>query len=121
MEYLMENKTITYLSGRFFDGISSGLFMMALPWIMLQQPDMGTFVALIALFLYWLILLLNPSFFSPYRQTLSEKHSNPRSNHSSAYCRYRLYHLLVRYRVQWVARLITGNFLAIQQRRLGIQ
>lgn len=70
MEYLMENKTITYLSGRFFDGISSGLFMMALPWIMLQQPDMGTFVALIALFCTGLSFCLTPLF-----SVLIDKHS----------------------------------------------
>ncbi len=45
----MKNKTLAYLTGRFFDGISSGLFMMALPWLMLQSPNMGTFVALVAL------------------------------------------------------------------------
>lgn len=44
-----QNRTLPYLSGRFFDGISSGLFMMALPWIMLQTPDMGSFVAMTAL------------------------------------------------------------------------
>ncbi|POC15488.1 MFS transporter, partial [Vibrio vulnificus] len=43
------NRTLPYLTGLFFDGISSGLFMMALPWMMLQTPDMGTFVALTAL------------------------------------------------------------------------
>lgn len=38
----MKNKTQPYLAGRFFDSISSGLFMMALPWVMLSEPNMGT-------------------------------------------------------------------------------
>ncbi|MGF1732572.1 MFS transporter [Photobacterium kasasachensis] len=66
----MKNKTIPYLSGRFFDGISSGLFMMALPWIMLQEPDMGTFVAITALVCTGLSFLSTP-FFS----TLTDRHS----------------------------------------------
>lgn len=70
MDYLMKNKTITYLSGRLFDGISSGLFMMALPWVMLQQPNMGTFVALIALFCTGLSFCLTPLF-----SVLIDKHS----------------------------------------------
>lgn len=45
----MKNKTIPYLTARFFDGISSGLFMLALPWLMLQKSNMGTFVAFTAL------------------------------------------------------------------------
>lgn len=66
----MKNKTLPYLSGRFFDGISSGLFMMALPWIMLKEPDMGTFVALTALFCTVLSFCCTP-FFS----TLTARHS----------------------------------------------
>lgn len=38
-----------YLTGLFFDGISSGLFMMALPWMMLSKPNQGAFVAIVAL------------------------------------------------------------------------
>ncbi|MDA9556634.1 MFS transporter [Vibrio sp.] len=45
----MKGRVLPYLSGRFFDGISSGLFIMALPWLMLKEPNMGTFVALTAL------------------------------------------------------------------------
>lgn len=45
----MKRRVIPYLSGRLFDGISSGMFMMALPWIMLSEPDMGVFVAILAL------------------------------------------------------------------------
>lgn len=33
----MKSRTIPYLLARFFDGISSGMFMMALPWIMLLE------------------------------------------------------------------------------------
>lgn len=49
MQLIMKNRTMPYLSGRFFDGISSGLFMMALPWVMLETPGMGPFVAMVAL------------------------------------------------------------------------
>ncbi|WED29464.1 MFS transporter [Vibrio sp. DW001] len=45
----MRKRVLPYLSGRLFDGISSGMFMMALPWIMLNEPGMGTFVAILAL------------------------------------------------------------------------
>ncbi|MBE4620103.1 MFS transporter [Vibrio navarrensis] len=65
-----QNRTLPYLSGRFFDGISSGLFMMALPWIMLQTPDMGSFVAMTALACTAISFVLTP-FFS----TLVDRHS----------------------------------------------
>ncbi|PMJ92766.1 MFS transporter [Vibrio sp. 10N.261.55.A7] len=58
----MKNKTPPYLTGRFFDGISSGLFMMALPWIILQTPNMGTFVALTALACTAISFVLTPIF-----------------------------------------------------------
>ena len=45
----MRNRTVPYLFARFFDGISSGMFMMALPWIMLSEEGMGMFVASTAL------------------------------------------------------------------------
>ncbi|NAW56026.1 MULTISPECIES: MFS transporter [unclassified Vibrio] len=66
----MKDKTLPYLCGRFFDGISSGLFMMALPWIMLKQPNMGAFVALTALACTAVSFVLTP-FFS----TLTDRHS----------------------------------------------
>ncbi|CCO45567.1 putative Permease of the major facilitator superfamily [Vibrio nigripulchritudo SOn1] len=66
----MRNKTLPYLAGRFFDGISSGLFMMALPWIILSEPDMGTFVAMAALVCTTTSFLATP-FFS----TLIDRHS----------------------------------------------
>lgn len=64
------NRTVPYLTGLFFDGISSGLFMMALPWMMLQTPDMGTFVALTALVCTALSFVITPFF-----ATLIDRHS----------------------------------------------
>ena len=58
----MKNKTPPCLIARFFDGISSGLFMMALPWILLQTPNMGTFVALTALACTAVSFVLTPLF-----------------------------------------------------------
>lgn len=66
----MKNKTQPYLIGRFFDSISSGLFMMALPWVMLASPGMGTFVALVSLTCTAVSFLVTP-FFS----TLTDRHS----------------------------------------------
>lgn len=72
----MKNRTAPYLTGRFFDGISSGLFMMALPWMMLKGPEgavpfeLGTFVALVALACTGVSFVLTP-FFS----TLIDRHS----------------------------------------------
>ena len=61
-----------YLTGRFFDGISSGLFMMALPWIMLSTPNMGSFVAILALSCTALSFILTP-FFSTLIDRFSRK------------------------------------------------
>ncbi|MGF1711409.1 MFS transporter [Vibrio kagoshimensis] len=58
----MKNKTLPYLTGRFFDGISSGLFMLALPWLMLKEPNMGTFVALTALVCTSISFIVTPFF-----------------------------------------------------------
>ncbi|MGP8306164.1 MFS transporter [Vibrio sp. YIC-376] len=66
----MNNKTQPYLAGRFFDSISSGLFMMALPWVMLASPEMGTFVALVSFCCTAVAFLVTP-FFS----TLIDRHS----------------------------------------------
>ncbi len=41
MEATDKTRANAYLTGRFFDGVSSGLFMMALPWAMLSTPNMG--------------------------------------------------------------------------------
>lgn len=70
MMRLSKHRTLPYLSGRFFDGISSGLFMMALPWIILAEPNMGTFVAMTALACTATSFVLTP-FFS----TLIDRHS----------------------------------------------
>ncbi|HAS6347307.1 TPA: MFS transporter [Vibrio vulnificus] len=64
------HRTLPYLTGLFFDGISSGLFMMALPWMMLQTPDMGTFVALTALTCTTVAFLFAPIF-----ATMVDRHS----------------------------------------------
>ncbi|MEZ8307042.1 MFS transporter [Vibrio splendidus] len=66
----MKNRTITYLSGRFFDGISSGLFMMSLPWMMLKTEGMGSFVAIVAL-----ACTLISFFSAPFFSTLIDRHS----------------------------------------------
>lgn len=66
----MSNKTWLYLNGRFFDGISSGMFMMALPWIMLSGHEMGTFVALTALFCTLVSFVA-----TPFSSTLIDRHS----------------------------------------------
>jgi MFS family permease len=62
MELEVKTRTETYLTGRFFDGISSGLFMMALPWVMLLTPHMGAFVAMLALSCTVLSFILTPFF-----------------------------------------------------------
>ncbi|MBU5895476.1 MFS transporter, partial [Vibrio cholerae O1] len=51
-----------YLTGLFSDGISSGLFMMALPWMMVSTPNQGAFVAIVALVCMVLSFLLTPFF-----------------------------------------------------------
>jgi MFS family permease len=70
MDHYMKNKTIPYLFARFFDGISSGMFMMALPWIMLAEQGMGTFVAVTALVCTSLSFVITPLF-----ATLIDRHS----------------------------------------------
>lgn len=66
----MKNRTIPYLFARFFDGISSGMFMMALPWIMLSEEGMGLFVAITAL-----VCTSLSFFFTPFFATLIDRHS----------------------------------------------
>lgn len=66
----MKKRTVPYLSARFFDGISSGMFMMALPWVMLAEPNMGTFVAITALVCTSLSFVVTPFF-----ATLIDRHS----------------------------------------------
>ncbi|WP_120512700.1 MFS transporter [Photobacterium salinisoli] len=64
------SRTATYLTGRFFDGISSGMFMLALPWVMLNQGDMGVFVAAVALTCTALSFIA-----TPFTATLIDRHS----------------------------------------------
>ncbi|WP_392339157.1 MFS transporter [Moritella marina] len=66
----MKNRTIPYLFARFFDGISSGMFMMALPWIMLLEEGMGFFVAITALVCTSLSFV-----FTPFFATMIDRHS----------------------------------------------
>ncbi|MCL6415818.1 MFS transporter [Aestuariirhabdus sp. Z084] len=66
----MKSKTRPYISGLFFDGLSSGLFMMALPWVMLATPGMGTFVALVAM-----VCTASSFFVTPLFSTLIDRHS----------------------------------------------
>ena len=66
----MKNRTVPYLFARFFDGISSGMFMMALPWIMLSEDGMGMFVAITALVCTSLSFV-----FTPFFATLIDRHS----------------------------------------------
>ncbi|MBD0786117.1 MFS transporter [Vibrio sp. Y2-5] len=62
MEATEKTRASAYLTGRFFDGISSGLFMMALPWVMLSEPNMGAFVAMVALVCTAISFFLTPFF-----------------------------------------------------------
>lgn len=68
--HFMPYKYSTFLVGRFFDGISSGMFMLALPWIMLQQTQSGSLVALCALACTLISFSL-----SPLLSTLIDRHS----------------------------------------------
>ena len=70
MELISQHRTLPYLSGRFFDGISSGLFMMALSWLLLEPGNMGTFVAVLAL-----ICTATSFVLSPFFATLIDRHS----------------------------------------------
>ncbi|MGI3026841.1 MFS transporter, partial [Vibrio cholerae] len=72
MEWNNKTRTRAYLTGRFFDGISSGLFMMALPWAMLSTPNMGAFVAMVALACTAVSFVLTP-FFSTLIDRFSRK------------------------------------------------
>ncbi|MDO6707225.1 MFS transporter [Photobacterium sp. 1_MG-2023] len=64
------SRSTPYLAGRFFDGISSGMFMLALPWIMLSQGDMGVFVAALSL-----LCTLLSFFTTPFSATFIDRHS----------------------------------------------
>lgn len=66
----MSYKYSTFLTGRFFDGISSGMFMLALPWIMLEETQNGSIVALSTLACTLVSFSL-----SPLLSTLIDRHS----------------------------------------------
>lgn len=66
----MQSKAFAFLTGRFFDGISSGMFMMALPWLMLKNGASGVVVAMTALG-----CTVGSFVFTPWLATLIDRHS----------------------------------------------
>lgn len=62
MNFLMDPRVAGLLAGRFFEGVSTGLLMMALPWLLLKEGDNGSFVALIALLCTLSSFCLTPVF-----------------------------------------------------------
>ncbi|MAC48257.1 MAG: MFS transporter, partial [Oceanospirillum sp.] len=62
MFFLQDARVYRLLTGLFFEGVPTGLFMMALPWLMLKQGDNATLVALIALVCTLASFLLTPIF-----------------------------------------------------------
>ncbi len=73
MELLRQTKTYRLLIGNVFDGISNGLFMMALPWVMLTQFDSdnsGVVVAIVAT-----ICTASSLFLTPFFATLIDRYS----------------------------------------------
>lgn len=62
MQFIREARVYRMLFARFFDGVSSGLIMLALPWIMLKKGDNGSLVALIALVCTLASFFLTPIF-----------------------------------------------------------
>ncbi len=73
MEFMLQPKVYRLLTARFFDGISSGMFMMALPWIMLTEGDNGPLVASIAL-----MCTLSSFFLTPFFSTAIDRYSRKR-------------------------------------------
>ncbi|MCG6326651.1 MFS transporter, partial [Vibrio alginolyticus] len=72
MEWNNKTRTCAYLTGRFFDGISSGLFMRGGGGGMLSTPNMGAFVAMVALACTAASFVLTP-FFSTLIDRFSRK------------------------------------------------
>ncbi|WP_222709886.1 MFS transporter [Reinekea thalattae] len=66
----MTKKTRHYLCALFFDGLSTGLFLMALPWLMLSGEGNGLFVASVAIVCTAASFLVTPFF-----ATLIDRHS----------------------------------------------
>lgn len=62
MIFLLQPRVARLLAGRFFEGISAGLLMMALPWILLKDGNNGSVVAIIALICTLCSFLLTPFF-----------------------------------------------------------
>lgn len=70
MQFVFEARVYRLLTARFFDGVSSGMFLMALPWIMLTQGDNGVAVAMIAL-----ACTLSSFFLTPIFATMIDRYS----------------------------------------------
>lgn len=73
MELLQQAKTHRLLIGNVFDGISNGLFMMALPWVMLTQfenDNSGVVVAIVAT-----VCTVSSLFLTPFFATLIDRYS----------------------------------------------
>ena len=62
MAFFCELRVYSFLIGRAFDVFSSGMIMMALPWLMLKQGVSGTWVALVALACTLSAFVLTPIF-----------------------------------------------------------
>lgn len=62
MAFFSESRVCSFLIGRAFDVFSSGMIMMALPWLMLKQGVSGTWVALVALTCTVSAFVLTPVF-----------------------------------------------------------
>ena len=60
--FLLDKRVYRLILARFFDTISSGLFMMALPWVMLKMGNNATIVALIAVVCTVSSFILTPLF-----------------------------------------------------------
>ena len=70
MDFFLKDKVYRLLVAQYFDGVSSGMFMMALPWMMLTGGDDGSGVAIVAL-----ICTLTSFFLTPLFSTLIDRHS----------------------------------------------
>lgn len=62
MHFIQQPKVYRLLLARTFDSFSSGMFMMALPWMMLKMGNNGAFVALVAVACTLTSFLLTPFF-----------------------------------------------------------
>ena len=73
MDFFLKDRVYRLLVAQYFDGVSSGMFMMALPWMMLTGGDDGSGVAIVAL-----LCTLISFFLTPFFSTLIDRHSRKR-------------------------------------------